>query len=835
MKLYLFIVFGVIFTLSCYAQGLQFQGNDKLIEDRTSYSVFEKEVPAFKNSFSIRFEISILQFNSFGYIFRLKDKDTNKTYNLTYTYKDDKNSFFKFNVEGTDNLISIELPNNILGNRQWQKVSVTFLLDDQKLLISINGKDYTVKNPDLPKQFHPQIFFGKSDHIVDVPVFALRNLEVENDNRLLHFPLKESDGENVHDLRGKVVGHVSNPVWLINTAYYWKHRYTYKSETVSGVNYDESKQNILLFNTDSLSLFDLRTNNVCVKKYTNKLPVDIQLGTSFVDDKEDKLYLYEVNNLPIGNTTIASLDIENRIWEPLSTAYLPMQLHHHNGYYDDENKRYIIFGGFGNQKYSKEFLSFDIENSKWDTLTFSGDKIIPRYFSGMASFKSKNQLFIFGGMGNESGDQTIGRSYLYDLFQVDLTNKKIKKLWDLSWQQENIVPTRNMIMLNDTCFYTLCYPEHKPNSYLQLFRFSIRNGSYTILGDSIPILSEKIPTNANLYYNYKLKEFYCTVQEFQDDGSSVTRFYSLSYPSISKAELTTYGRSQTRIYIWLWFILPSLSIVLFLILIYYKKRNRKTETPDTETDRIAIPVKPNIEIKDKANAIYLFGEFTVYDKNGRDVTYMFSVRLRQAFLLILKHSLKNGISSQQFSEALWPDRSEFNVKNLRNVTLNHLRKILSELNGIDLLFDKGYFKIELSDDCYCDCFLFEQLIHSENNINSNSQLIEVLIRGKFLKSADDTLLDSFKEKIEAQIRSILPIDIEKAYDSQDYIHTIHLSEVLYITDPLNEKALYHQINSLYKLKQTEEAKKKYALFAIEYKKENNQDFPHPFSSILKKG
>lgn len=834
MKLYLSIFFGVIFTLSCYAQGLQFQGNDKLIEDRTSYSVFDKEIPTFKNSFSIRFEISILQFNSFGYIFRLKDKDTNKTYNLTYTYKDDKNSFFKFNAEGTDNLISIELPNNILGNRQWQTVSVTFLLNDNNLLISINNKEYIVKNPGLPKQFHPQIFFGKSDHIVDVPVFALRNLEVENDNRLLRFPLKESDGENVHDLQGKVTGHVSNPVWLINTAYYWKRRYTYKSETVGGVNYDESKQNILFFNTDSLSLFDLRTNNVFIKKYTNKLPVDIQLGTSFVDDKEDKLYIYEVNNLPIGNTTVASLNLENTTWEPVSTTYLPMQLHHHNGYYDMENKRYIIFGGFGNQKYNKEFLSFDIEKSKWDTLTFNGDKIMPRYFSGMASFKSKNQLFIFGGMGNESGDQTIGRSYLYDLFQVDLDSKNIKKLWNLSWQRENIVPTRNMIMLNDSCFYTLCYPEHKPNSYLQLYRFSIKNGNYTILGDSIPILSEKIPTNANLYFNHKLKEFYCTVQEFQDDGSSVTRFYSLSYPSISKTDLTTYGSSQTAINKWFWLVVILLLTGLFSILIYYKKRNRKITVPASESEGISIPVKPNIEIKDKANAIYLFGEFTVYDKNGRDITYMFSARLRQAFLLILEHSLKDGISSQQFSEALWPDRSEFNVKNLRNVTLNHLRKILSDLNGIDLLFDKGYFKIELTDDCYCDCFLFEQLIHSENNINSNSQLIEVLIRGKFLKSSDDTLLDSFKEKIEAQIRSILSIDIEKAYDSQDYIHTIHLSEVLFITDPLNEKALYYLINSLYSLKQTEEAKKKYALFAIEYKKENKQDFPYTLSSILKK-
>ncbi len=59
----------------------------------------------------------------------------------------------------------------------------------------------------------------------------------------------------------------------------------------------QSSQLILLllirsfFNTASLTLFDLRTNNVLIKKYANRLPVDIQLGTSFIDDKDDKLYI----------------------------------------------------------------------------------------------------------------------------------------------------------------------------------------------------------------------------------------------------------------------------------------------------------------------------------------------------------------------------------------------------------------------------------------------------------------------------------------------------------------------------------------------------------------
>ena len=71
--------------------------------------------------------------------------------------------------------------------------------------------------------------------------------------------------------------------------------------------------------------------------------------------------------------------------------------------------------------YSNKFYIFDPEEARWDTLgSLSGDFLCPRYFSSAGYLDSNHSVYIFGGMGNESGDQVIGRRYFHDLYKVDL-------------------------------------------------------------------------------------------------------------------------------------------------------------------------------------------------------------------------------------------------------------------------------------------------------------------------------------------------------------------------------------------------------------------------------
>jgi hypothetical protein len=116
---------------------------------------------------------------------------------------------------------------------------------------------------------------------------------------------------------------------------------------------------------------------------------------------------------------------------------------------------------------------------------------------------------------------------------VDLQEMRVQKLWDISEGQPNVVPVQDMVILNDSCFYVLRYPESVSNSFLHLYRFSVEDGSFHILGDSISIYSDKITTNARLYYNERQSRLFVTVQETSDDVSSRFSVYSLLFPPVS--------------------------------------------------------------------------------------------------------------------------------------------------------------------------------------------------------------------------------------------------------------------------------------------------------------
>lgn len=103
----------------------------------------------------------------------------------------------------------------------------------------------------------------------------------------------------------------------------------------------------------------------------------MQLATHFMNTTDGKLYVYELNNLPLGDATVAALNLNNQEWKQTGVAALPVQLHHHDGFWDETTGKYLVFGGFGNKRFNNTFLEYDIEADRWDTLSYSGDRIIP--------------------------------------------------------------------------------------------------------------------------------------------------------------------------------------------------------------------------------------------------------------------------------------------------------------------------------------------------------------------------------------------------------------------------------------------------------------------------
>lgn len=85
------------------------------------------------------------------------------------------------------------------------------------------------------------------------------------------------------------------------------------------------------------------------------------------------------------------------------------------------------------------------------------------------------------------------------------------------------------------------------------------------------------------------------------------------------------------------------------------------------------------------------------------------------------------------------------MKNSRGVAINHLRKILKELDGIELVYEKGCFRFTLSSDFYCDYLRFMAIV-AENRIEEcRQEFLYIVGRGKFVGFMDGPLFDGFKQ------------------------------------------------------------------------------------------
>ncbi|KXT43375.1 hypothetical protein HMPREF2534_00798 [Bacteroides thetaiotaomicron] len=836
-------------TLFAYSQGLLFQANDKEIKERTSLQIFQEgEIPCFTKNFQLSFELSIRDFDTFGYVFLLKEDQGKTKYSFTYTYLDGENSTFKFNTDGKENHYSLNLRNDALAY-QWIPVSFAFDLQQDVLTIRIGDNEKKITSLGLKDTFCPHLFFGRYDYILDMPTFAIRNLKLEGDRSHSYtFPLNENEGEEVHTSTGKVLGTVVNPVWLINGSYHWEKLFEYSFQTPSGITFEPDSQRLIIFSQDSLLTYNLLKRQPQKYSYSNKLPVKLQLATHFMNTTDGKLYVYELNNLPLGDATVAALDLNNQEWKQTGVAALPVQLHHHDGFWDETTGKYLVFGGFGNKRFNNTFLEYDIEGDRWDTLSYSGDRIIPRYFSGMAVNKNREHIYVFGGMGNESGEQSVGRNYLHDLYLLDRKQQSVRRLWQNA-SGHRLVVARDMILTPDEKYiYALCYPEYLSDTYLQLYRLTVDDGTMKALGDSIPMRSEEIMTNANLYYNSLTHEYYCTTTEFDKKGHTVIRTYVLSAPPVSLDEIRSYGSRSSLEIRWLW-IMAGIGVLLLAggVLFVRKKRGKQRNAVlESSSVLMSPPVgrEPDKSVQGKEtlakedfesslvrpNAVYLFGPFTVIDRNGRDITHLFSSRLRQVFIYILLHSTHNGVLSASLNEVFWPDKPDDKVKNLKGVTINQIRKNLAELDGVELVHDKGYFRLVFTD-CYCDYFRFRTLKNAEEVEN---ELGILLMRGKFLDGMDAGMMDHFKQKVEEFLSSFLPLEIERLYQQHKYDAVIRFCNVLFRVDPVNELALAYGMHALNHTGSSQEAILQYSLFVREYRQMMNEEYSTSYAELMSK-
>ena len=822
-------------------QGISFNSSQSSIVERTSYNVFVHDQPKFSGNFNIEFDLSIVDSKIFGYVLNIKDKNNPISYSLAYINSAGGAGELRLNLDGVKKLISVPLKKELIGSRKWIKIALNFISSSEEITLSVNDKIHSSIENEFNNIIIPEIHFGKHGSVIDVPLMAIKNLVITNRNNKNIFNFNESDGNNVYDSKGDLYGDVDHPNWLITESYHWKLISTESFDQVTSITFDENNNRFIYQNSDSLSFYDHVTEKNVFFSYKDTLPVPMRLGTSFLNTNENKLYVYELYDVPDGKSTIASINLENpEYWSKNSSVELSQQRHHHNGLFNTSSNKYIIFGGYGNQRYTNAFNSYDIKNNKWESVSFTGDKISPRFFSGMTQIGAKNVL-LFGGQGNKTGEQSIGKTYYYDCYMVNLETKIIEKLWDVKQENIKMVSSRNIVLNKDlSSFYTLGYSEYIPSTFLQLYNYSIKDGSYKTFGDSIPMVSEKIRTNANLYLNKSTNQFFCTTQEFKEDGSNKINIYSLNGQPVSKENVYKIDKKTNSKIVLIFIVLVLMSGILYYLKYLNKIRNKKKDIYQVQVQNILKPKNSTKTLEIKANSTYLFGSFRTYDRNKKDISYLFSPKIRQLFLLLLFSSRQNevpGLTSERIHSKLWPESTPQKAKNLKNVIISQLRNILKDLDGLELIYSKGRFFMELGNEFYCDYFNFSiQLDCLRDDLldyNSLNKLTNLISPGKFLSSINDECFDKTKKNFEYEILKILPNQLKRTYANKDYTHIIALTEILFNIDSLNETAFYYRIHTLHNMGLTLKSKKQFNDYIIRYNKIMGDNFLSTYKDVIK--
>lgn len=842
------------------AQGLRFHGNEMDIADRSALTIPSPDDSASPvNRISVKFSIHVNNISSPGFIFGITNRRTGEMLNLML-----RNSFtcdsvyIYFAKEGERELCSSSFHKGDISTRNID-VEVSIEKDSDSGVVAIDGKRFPVSNLGVSRgDFTPQLNFGLTRHIVETASVTLFGLGITSDGVLQEIPLNESDGTLVHDAAGNVAGRVFNPRWQINEAFHWKRIARFKSPSPTGCAFDPIYSTFYSYNCDSITKFNANTLNISKSaiKGDSKLPV--RHGMNFYSGKTGKIYSYEIYY----DDFSGEIDPENGEWKLLAHTADNKAIHHHAHLLCRNDSSAWIFGGYGDRMYFNKFVKFNLHTHSFDTIPLKGDVIPPRFFASMGASASGDTIYLYGGKGNHEGKQDLGVKYYYDLYAVNLKDSTSRLLWRQAAPDKDRVPARTL--LTDAAngyLYAMVYPEYRTHSSLQLYRISLADGSETAVGNSIPLVSEEIATNVALYRPTGGDRIFCVVQEFEKEGATTTSIYSIAAPPVSEDELilsTSQKSDSPR---------PVLAIVAIVsaaiaavAAVLYRRRRKRSQSPDSEpTQPVAAPadeaedndnsthtnhsapqpykLTPLPELP-AANRISLLGAFTAIGSDGVDISHLFSPKLKVIFIYMLMGTLKKGgVSTDELNSVFWPDKEQNKIKNLRNVTIAKLRKILTEFRGIGIVYDNGRFSITVDDSCFCDIHRLYRLTDNLSDLapgdDNMPEVRAIIAQGKFLPAVETPELDVYKSEVETYSLDLLLSMLDKYTDTQLWDEAARCSQMALRIDPLCEKAMRLGVRAYAAAGNKSRARNMYDKFSATWSKTYSHDYAESFLDLVK--
>ena len=819
--------------------GLEFNSFDVAQEKRTSLNLTPEKPLKLDKGFTLSFDMyhpATDQFN-YGYIFRLIG---NREQHIDFIVNVDK-----LQVVNSDGTILVNYLLKTISGFQNTFFNFALSLDPQndQLKISVAGYTSISKITNLSDFSTVRLIFGKSDYpnlqTNDVPKVIIKDIKIaDNKGTVLYYwkLFKHTKSGDVYDELRKHYAKTENPKWLIDEHAFWEKRATLQTEINPQIAFNSNENTIVIADRTTFRTYDTKTHSIQKELEPQGLLHSQNANQIVYNPTDNQYYSYCFDS--INGKHIAAFDtIENR-WNNDGFRDVNVDFWHHNKFISQKDTNLYVFCGYGHHRYKNRVNQYSFPEKQWRELRLSGDAISPRYLSGLGVIDD-DHILIFGGYGSEQGLQELVPRYYYDLYLVDLRTKVSKKLYELPIQKNNFLVANSLVVDTlENCFYALCFPQNTFDSQLSLVKFSLDKPQFKVVSDSIPFQFRDITSYADLFLNKETNELIAATFSSQiEDSVSTIPIYSLLYPPVSEEDLFqdfSKGKEQLPIF--------YITITLFCFVVCAGYFSFKIKKQKKKTFQSVLLKKKGLEVEAKPagkretkQAVYFFGGFQVWDKQGKDLTGDFPRLLKQLFIIIFFYTLKEdkGISSVKLKDTFWYDKSAENARNNRGVLLSKIRQNFEQIGFINIEGVNSYWIMQLGEEIRCDykeaLLLMQQSSRTKEEI---MKLVEIVSFGELLPDIQVEWIDSFKADFANNLTDIL-LDAGRSKEiCLSPQEMINLANAILIHDVLNEDALRMKCFALVKMGKNGLAKVVYNAFIKEYTASFGSKFKYSFEQLI---
>lgn len=631
---------------------------------------------------------------------------------------------------------------NELPRNRWRKARVSFSPSSSEVTFAY--MDNVCRVPvRIPGGSRMEIHFGNhskvSGELNEYAFIGLRDVRVKQSGgtSLYHWPLREVRGSTAAEIISGENGRAVEPEWMMNNHYIYR-----EQQSAGPFPYiDGSHEPYFAFDDSSGRVFIITGKGMWIYSAGRRNGRWIQYGTPASDSIYWSLIpVYHYGRKQLlgfydGGGGIGYFRESDSSWIDLdfSGKFKGHFYFQRCFYHSPENALYSL-GGYGWFTYRNDLRKYDPAGKKWITIPLKGDTLY-HWNKFTVAHKAGPVYYIYFRDVNFTGKQEDSFRFVHELFELNLADSTLKKLGPLRMEKsdEYRIPYFAFYDPVTQNIYMNAAREAEQKQVLLIINtadLTMKEAGSVAVPDSAIRKLVEIPWNR---YDHINREFYRFMFEPSGTDSFYIKISTLLWPPLTEAEYKSLlaGAAETPGGALRYILLSTLMVLLGSAgIVFYLRRgngrakdeggetssggdlysDREETLPETTTESPAVADDP-VQDAPSAAALYLFGDFTLLDDNGINITQNLSPKLKQLFLMLFERSClgsNGGMRTEAVTATLWPELSIAEAKNNRNVSLRRLRTALAPVRGAEIKTDNNRIKLILPESFYCDLLEFRK-------------------------------------------------------------------------------------------------------------------------------